>query len=62
MCLLVDSRREPMEADLEIIEAFRAMGLPHVVCATKVDKLTSKVRRHPCRTRYLNGNSRSVAR
>ena len=44
VCLLVDSRREPMDSDREILEAFRAMGLPHAVVATKVDKLSTKDR------------------
>ena len=33
-----------MDSDLEILEAFRAMELPHAVVATKVDKLTIKER------------------
>mmetsp|Transcript_77911 Transcript_77911/g.152448 ORF Transcript_77911/g.152448 Transcript_77911/m.152448 type:complete len:518 (+) Transcript_77911:86-1639(+) len=37
--LLVDSRLPPQATDMEVLNAFRALGLPHLVVATKVDKL-----------------------
>jgi len=37
--LLVDSRLPAQPLDLEVLSAFRALELPHVVVATKVDKL-----------------------
>jgi GTP-binding protein len=39
VCLLVDCRLPAQPLDQEVLEAFRSLGLPHLVVATKVDKL-----------------------
>ncbi|MGH9321446.1 MAG: ribosome biogenesis GTP-binding protein YihA/YsxC [Vicinamibacteria bacterium] len=38
--LLVDVRREPMENDLQVRDLLERAGIPYVVVATKVDKLS----------------------
>ena len=43
--LLVDCRLEAQEADREVLNALRTLGLRYLVVATKVDKLTSNERR-----------------
>jgi GTP-binding protein len=42
--LLVDCRLEAQEADREVLNALKALGLPSLVVATKVDKLTQNER------------------
>jgi GTP-binding protein len=41
---LIDSRREPSPADLELREWFGARGKPHRVVLTKIDKLSGNAR------------------
>lgn len=42
--LVVDSRRSTTDLDLTMRDWFVAMGIPHVVAATKSDKLSSSAR------------------
>lgn len=43
--LLVDSRREPQELDLDLVEGLLEAGLPCAVVATKIDKLAKNQRK-----------------
>lgn len=42
---LVDARHPPMDADVELVELYRAVDLPVVVLLTKSDKLSANRRR-----------------
>lgn len=44
LVLLVDARRGPVDADLQLLEFMAAHAKPTVVCATKVDKLGASER------------------
>lgn len=39
--LLIDSRHEPLKADLEFMEWLALNGIPFVICFTKADKLSA---------------------
>ena len=43
--MLVDVRRDPLEMDLELLEGLLESGIPTLVVATKVDKLTKRQRK-----------------
>ncbi len=44
VCQLIDCRTGPTEDDLVMLDYLRAAGLPHVVVATKTDKLNTTER------------------